>query len=103
MDFLHICKSCRSCCQGTEIRVKDQDIERWKKENRLDILLAINPLIGASRQLIKKQNKDECIFLTEDGRCRIHDTKPYICKRFPVTKKQAEIFNCKLINYLELK
>ena len=97
LDILSICKDCRRCCIGTDIRLISEDIERWKKENRLDILLAINPLLGGSRQLIKKKDSDECIFLSDDGNCKIHDTKPYICMKFPVSKKQAELFECKLL------
>ncbi len=102
MDILSICKSCRKCCTGSEIRLIDSDVERWKAEERLDILLSINPLIGGSRQLIKKKDSNDCIFLHEDGSCMIHETKPYICTRFPQTLKQAEVFECKLIGVIEL-
>ena len=103
MDAKEICKSCRKCCIGTEIRLIPDDTERWKKEERLDILLCINPLLGESRQLIKKDKNNECIFLSEDGSCEIHDTKPYICRKFPVSRKQALLFECKLADILDLK
>jgi len=103
MDIVKLCQTCRKCCIGTEIRLTPEDIERWKKEDRLDILLCINPLIGESRQLIKKENSNECFFLTRDGKCSIQETKPYICKKFPVSRKQAELFECKLIDVLHLK
>jgi Fe-S-cluster containining protein len=103
MDILSLCSSCRRCCIGTEIRLIPEDIERWKKENRLSILLAINPLLGESRQLVKKKNSDECVFLNGDGSCEIHDTKPYICRRFPTSRKQADLFECKLVDILNLK
>jgi Fe-S-cluster containining protein len=96
------CMSCRRCCILSEIRLIPEDIVRWKKEERLDILLSINSLLGESRQLIKKKNSDECIFLTEEG-CKIHDTKPYICRKFPTSGKHAEAFDCKLIGLLDLK
>jgi Fe-S-cluster containining protein len=82
------------CCIGTDIRLVDEDIARWERENRLDILLAINPHFGGSRQLIKKHDNDECIFLLKDGRCKINGTKPYICKIFPQSQKQADVFEC---------
>lgn len=103
MDILSICKSCRNCCTGTEIRLIDSDLERWKAEERLDILLSINPLIGGSRQLIKKKESNDCIFLHTDGSCNIHETKPFICRIFPQSKKQARVFECKLIDAIELK
>ncbi len=103
MEIVDLCKTCRRCCIGTEIRLIPEDIERWKKEERLDILLCINPLLGESRQIIKKDNNDECFFLTEEGKCKIQETKPYICKRFPQSKKQAMAFDCKLIDILNLK
>lgn len=101
--MLHLCSSCAECCIGTDIRLTSEDIERWKKENRLDILLSIGSLMGESRQLIKKKNSNDCIFLQEDNSCKIHDTKPEICKRFPSSLAQAELFNCKLIGHIELK
>ncbi len=100
MEILDICRPCRKCCIWSDIRLTSEDIERWKKEERLDILLAINPLIGESRQLIKKEHNNECIFLSEDGSCRIHETKPYICRRFPTSKKHALVFECKLADML---
>ena len=103
MDIKDICSSCRKCCIGTEIRLIPEDIERWKKENRLDILLNIDSLFGESRQLTQKDNNDECIFLKENGSCEIHDTNPYICKKFPVSLKQAKLFGCKLIGVIDLK
>ncbi|HIH41882.1 TPA: YkgJ family cysteine cluster protein [Candidatus Woesearchaeota archaeon] len=103
LDILQICQSCRSCCVGTDIRLTDSDIERWKREERLDILLSINPLIGGSRQLIKKRHNDDCIFLADDGSCQIHETKPYICQRFPTSLKHAQVFKCKLIGKVPLK
>lgn len=96
--MLHICSSCSKCCIGTDIRLLESDIDRWKEQSRLDILLSINPLLGESRQLIKKKNSDECVFLQDDKSCKIHETKPEICRRFPSSLKQAELFECKLTN-----
>jgi Fe-S-cluster containining protein len=102
-DMFSICKACRRCCIGTEIRLAPEDIERWKKESRLDILLDIDSLFGESRQLITKEKNNECIFLLDGGSCEIQDTKPYICKKFPVSRKQALLFDCKLADILNLK
>ena len=98
VDSLDICKSCRECCIGTEIRVNDEDMDRWKKESRLDILLSINPLFGGSRHLIRKKNTEECIFLSVDGACKIQDSKPNICNKFPTNRKHAKEFKCKAID-----
>jgi Fe-S-cluster containining protein len=103
VDIFDLCKNCRICCIGTEIRIYPEDIERWKKEDRLDILLSIDSLFGESRGLMKKDNNDECFFLSKEGKCNIQETKPTVCRKFPVSKKQAELFKCKLINALNLK
>lgn len=79
-----------------------EDIDRWKKEERLDILMNIDSLFGESRRLIKKDN-DECIFLSSDGACQIQETKPFICKKFPTSKMHAEAFKCKLVGLIQLK
>jgi Fe-S-cluster containining protein len=103
MNVPELCKSCKKCCIGTEIRLIPEDIERWKKEDRLDILLDIDSLFGESRQLIKKDKNNECIFLLEGGGCEIQSTKPYICRKFPVSRKQAMLFECRLVDTLNLK
>ncbi|MFH2020070.1 MAG: YkgJ family cysteine cluster protein [archaeon] len=100
MDILSVCNLCRRCCIGTEIRLIQADIDRWKQEERLDILLSINPLLGESRQLEHKESNEECIFLMDNGSCEIQETKPYICVKFPTSRVHGAVMDCKALDIL---
>lgn len=94
------CRPCANCCTNVIIRVKEEDILRWKKENRQDILLCLEEISPGAVFMIRKKN-GECIFLTEKG-CSIHSTRPKVCRDFPKNKAHAEKFSCKLKDALKL-
>jgi Fe-S-cluster containining protein len=92
------CWPCANCCKNVIVRVRDEDLGRWKKENRYDILLCLEEITAGAVFMIRKKN-GECIFLTEKG-CSIYDMRPKVCRLFPTSKKHAEEFNCKLKDIL---
>jgi len=93
----NLCGSCKRCCKNTLIRVSKKDIDRWKKQQRYDILLCLVNWPGGTVALLHKNEKslDECIFLTDNG-CEIYDTRPEMCKLFPRSAAQVSLFNCQL-------
>jgi hypothetical protein len=93
------CWPCANCCTNVIIRIKAEEINRWKDENRYDILLCLEEITEGAVFVIRKKN-GECIFLTEKG-CSIHSTRPEVCRKFPMSKKHAEGFNCKLKDNLK--
>lgn len=90
------CDGCSECCRDREGRIT---LDRWDM-NRLkeglgksfDDLLSLQyieitlvnnillPVLG------KKADRDECIFLNEEGRCSIHPCRPGICRMFPLAR-----------------
>ena len=91
----NLCGECQRCCQSTLVRVTRQDIKRWKRNQRYDIILCLETWMGANTYIIHKQDKDECIFLTPEG-CEIYATRPIICREFPKSSERAERFACRL-------
>lgn len=70
-----ICSRCAKCCTVPKgLGITLEDIERWKTENRTDILSQINKLgfFGDSG----------CPFLSGVD-CLIYKTRPTVCSRFP--------------------
>ena len=96
------CKRCGKCCKGKEylisIKATFKDIERWEKQNRLDISKYLEQEIldiesyesfGLIDFLIDPntdEQLDECPFLekVKDNYyvCNIHDTKPTFCRNY---------------------
>lgn len=89
------CHSCSYCCRGSDIpldeddlnRLRDQDWSRHPEFQNLQIVRKTS-LIGKRRRLAKKDD-GSCIFLTQEGRCRIHqehgiEAKPFVCRMFPL-------------------
>lgn len=95
MNTINPCGACRRCCQSTLVRATKQDVKRWKQQGRYDIILCLETWMGTNAYLIHKKDKDECIFLTEEG-CEIYETRPKVCRDFPKSQRQVEHFNCRL-------
>jgi Fe-S-cluster containining protein len=101
------CVQCGHCCldlsDAYQTSVPDSDIIRWELENRYDILewvdsfaglndIWVNPKTGESVSrcpwLRKLPKKDKYI-------CKIHETKPKHCHKFPKSKRHAIDNGCK--------
>ena len=106
------CKQCGNCClnlpDAFSTCAHNDDIVRWEKEDRYDILewvafipmgpdhliadLWLNPSTGedASRcpwlRKLPRKNKYVCL---------IHDVKPMHCREYPKSRKHAEKTGCK--------
>ena len=90
------CGSCRKCCINTRIKICQEDIDRWKKEQRYDIILCLENYFGFGVFLIHKKNSEECIFLDNKKGCTIHSTRPILCRKFPLGQIHVKRFNCLL-------
>ena len=103
------CKQCGKCCLklfGT-IQATRNDLARWNEEGREDILAWVDALVLTDECAIldfpiHPETKEEvfrCPFLRKLPRqmryiCRINDTKPDACTRFPVSREHAEKEGC---------
>lgn len=96
------CIQCGHCCLDLSgafsTSADEEDIARWKKEKRWDILeyvvgtdLWISPITGEDVTrcpwLRKLPKKNKYI-------CRIHETKPKHCRDYPKSKKHAKRTGC---------
>lgn len=101
------CKQCGHCCLNLSDAycnsVLDEDVNRWKSEERYDILKFVDQSsffndiwinqetgkeLGRCPWLRKLPNKDKYI-------CRIHHTKPTHCRNYPHSKRHALTTGCK--------
>ena len=89
------CLRCGRCCKRTkwtthiDSRLVWEDIERWRKEGRDDILKYVYVFEGLGGDFFDKKTFKrflKCPFLKKEGKiysCTIHETKPRACKLFP--------------------
>jgi Fe-S-cluster containining protein len=108
------CQQCGRCCTkySNGLTAKTQDIARWRREKRGDILkhvkifesegvimggeIWINPKTGRKMRV--------CPFLVKGkGRfsCSIHTTKPLVCSKYPFTGVGVDLRECKGIKILQ--
>ena len=83
----HDCCKCNNCCKAYAITFSDSDID------------AVSKYLGLQRDAFVSEYLDEsdydedgyktkeqpCVFLCDDGKCRIQECKPESCKGFPFT------------------
>ena len=94
------CHGCSACCQGMGNTVVLDPYDMYQLERGL----------GASPQVLMSQGviemsladglvlpnlamageKEQCIFLNEEGRCRIHAFRPGLCRLFPLGRVYDE-------------
>lgn len=89
------CHNCGNCCRGSIVRLDDADLKRLREQHweRHPDYAGIRVFvrqgwIGGGYRLAHRED-GSCVFLTEDGLCRIHkefgfDEKPIICRTFPL-------------------
>ena len=97
------CTSCTECCKLNNIPVTEPDI-RLMQDNGIEIdqmLEELSPVLIANRNLEKKgcikayilRKKpfvNECVFLDEEGLCKVHKFKPLTCQLYPFSVKKNE-------------
>jgi len=104
------CKQCGRCCQvlGIEydLYVDADDVRRWKREGRDDILAWVAPAVYRDGEYdfpVDPETGDEvtgnCPFLKRDrskgiSQCLIHDTRPKDCVAFPASREDAGQIGC---------
>ncbi len=87
------CAGCSACCKGmgSSIILDPYDVYRLEKhlnksfEELLQEHLELNVVDGVILPNLKLAGEQEqCSFLNEEGRCSIHDSRPGICRLFPL-------------------
>lgn len=87
------CQGCFDCCcgMGESIVLDPMDVNRLSKglgktfEELLAENLELNVVDGLILPNLKMAGeKEQCSFLTKEGRCSIHSIRPGICRLFPL-------------------
>ena len=87
------CKGCSDCCKGmgNSIILDPYDVYRLSTglqigfEQMLGTYLELNVVDGVILPNLKMEGANEqCVFLNQQGRCRIHSIRPGICRLFPL-------------------
>jgi lysine-N-methylase len=89
------CQACGNCCREYEVAVTEEERQRilgqgWEREPDF----AGVPLFvrkgrwGARQYTLNQRSNGACVFLNEQGRCRIHERfgsegKPFACRLYP--------------------
>ncbi len=83
------CQGCGLCCElyGHRLRATPEDLERWQREGRADLLARVGEGGVIWCDPVTGERLEDCPFLAREGpdraRCRIHATKPRICREYP--------------------
>ena len=97
------CQGCGVCCRGSIIPLSDDDLaklaaQHWEQHEqfRRVKITEREALFGGGRVLAKRAD-GSCVFLTDTGRCTIHelhgsDAKPAVCRMFPLQLVPLEKF-----------
>ena len=88
------CHSCGNCCRGLTVMLDDEDLrkldeQRW--EEHLDFQhtpVVISRGLLSRERMLAQRDDGRCVFLGEDGLCRIHaefgaEAKPWACQLYP--------------------
>jgi len=101
------CVQCGHCCldlsDAYQTSVPDDDVLRWERENRYDILEWVDTFLGLNDIWVSPKTRepvDRCPWLRKLPKkdkyiCRIHETKPEHCRKFPKSKRHAIKNGCK--------
>jgi len=95
------CCKCTNCCKLYDILVDKNDIETISQYLGLSENDFIEKyLIVHDEDYIMKDKP--CCFLNADGKCRIYEIRPSVCREFPHTNKPYRLYNmCGVLSFTE--
>jgi len=89
------CHSCAGCCRDFTVQLRAEDVVRLN-EQQWEQRLGRSPIVHfRGRDWLRQREDGACIFLQENGLCRIHDefgleNKPLACQMFPFALAPTE-------------
>ncbi|MCL2815872.1 MAG: YkgJ family cysteine cluster protein [Oscillospiraceae bacterium] len=86
------CCACGNCCKLYDILVNKDDIERISQYLGLTENDFIEKYLAASDEGYIMKEKP-CRFLDEDGKCKIYEIRPSVCRDFPYTDKPYRLYH----------
>lgn len=114
------CAGCCDCCQGMgdSVVLDPYDVYRLSQglgknmEEFLDSCLELGVVDGNILPHLRMEGeKEQCVFLDENGRCSIHSIRPGFCRLFPLGRYYEDggfryilqIHECKKTNRSKIK
>ncbi len=89
------CHSCTRCCRELVGDLREEDRRRLD-EQQWESRLGVAPYVQVrNKWALNKRPDGRCVFLQDDGLCRIHaelgfDAKPFPCRAYPFTLVEAQ-------------
>lgn len=87
------CHNCGGCCREHVIEITEEEKRRiqkqnWKADDGIDMSRPVIQSLGSDRYRLAHRSDGACVFLNDDGLCRIHDrfgeaAKPLACRVYP--------------------
>lgn len=88
------CRGCGDCCRDYQVALSEEERQRilaqqWEEDPALaGRTLFVEKRSWGKRRWILNQENGSCVFLSPEGRCRIHekfggDAKPLACRMYP--------------------
>jgi Fe-S-cluster containining protein len=96
------CRRCAACCHVDMVAyVSPEDIERWEKEGRYDIIARLreNEVMWAGDRIVNKYGVEvtSCFYLNWNGSCfscEIYETRPVVCRSYvPGSSELCPLYN----------
>lgn len=93
------CKGCSACCRGMGASIVLDPLDMWRlargcgqsPQKLLDSSLELNVVDGLILPNLKMSSQgDACVFLNDEGRCRVHAHRPGFCRMFPLGRYYEE-------------
>lgn len=87
------CAGCSKCCQFTDdtIHLDPYDIYCLSLATGMDFnnmmtsnLISLTVTDGVITPYLTKKSNGSCVFLSDEGRCKIHESRPGFCRLFPL-------------------
>lgn len=84
------CHACGDCCRDFTVQLRDEDIERLDRQGWASELGGAPWVEFRGSRFLRQRPDGACIFLQDDGLCRIHarhglQHKPVACRSFPLS------------------
>jgi lysine-N-methylase len=89
------CHGCGNCCRDFTIELRPQDLEKLERQGWQAELGAPFWTTFRGRRWLRQRPDGACVFLQDDGRCRVHarfglEAKPLACQLFPFSFAPGE-------------
>ena len=86
MREIFSCKLCGHCCHGeSTVSISQTEQEAISSFLEMDIAhFLLEFCVKRGNRVEMKTVDGHCIFYGEDGLCKIHEVKPFHCKRWPL-------------------